>query len=464
MDATPQDDGAPAGRAGPAAWLAQRGGWLTVCGSLILIQTVPLTVGEFRGRQASSSVALSETAPRPSPFVDYRSEQPGVVHRITVRDLPAPYATRSSSNGARIVPRPEHAWPVAPLGFKVELYASGLIGPRVIRSAPNGDLFVAESAGGRISVLRGVSPAGKPERSEVFASGLARPYGIAFYPPGPDPKWVYVGDTAAVVRFAYRNGQMQASGPAQRVAELPEGGSHWTRDLQFSKDGATLFVAVGSASNVDDPDSTPEEAGRADILAFDPNGSHRRIYAWGIRNPSGLAIDPATGQLWCTVNERDGLGDDLVPDYITHVQAGGFYGWPWWYLGAHQDPRHAGKHPELARSAIVPDVLLQPHNASLQIAFYQGKQFPPEYRGHIFAAEHGSWNRSVRTGYEVIRVPVDGDGHASGEYQDFLTGFVVDDQHVWGRPVGIAEAEDGSLLVSDDGSNSIWRVRYQGHS
>jgi len=441
VDPTRRDRVERSGRGRLARW-AIWGAWLAVCASLALLQ------------------GLAQVPAPAKPFTDYRSEQPGTVHRISLRDLPAPYATRSASNGPRIVARPEKAWPLAPLGFQVELYATGLIGPRVIRRAPNGDLFVAESAGGRISVLRGITAAGKPERVEVFAEGLAHPYGMAFYPPGPDPKWVYVGDSSAVVRFAYRSGQLQASGPAQRVAELPEGGGHWTRDLQFSKDGATLYVAVGSASNVDDPDNTPEEKQRADILAFDPDGAHRRVYAWGIRNPSGLAIDPATGQLWCTVNERDGLGDDLVPDYITHVQAGGFYGWPWWYLGAHQDPRHAGKRLDLARSVIVPDVLLQAHNASLQIAFYQGEQFPAEYRGHIFATEHGSWNRSVRTGYEVIRVPVDGGGHASGEYQDFLTGFVVDDQHVWGRPVGIAEAQDGSLMVSDDGSNSVWRVFY----
>jgi glucose/arabinose dehydrogenase len=202
-------------------------------------------------------------------------------------------------------------------------------------------------------------------------------------------------------------------------------------------------------------------AQRADILAVDPDGAHRRVYARGLRNASGLAVD-ANGQLWCVVNERDGLGDNLVPDYITQVKAGGFYGWPWWYIGAHQDPRHQGKHPELAAVTIVPDVLLQPHGAPLQIAFYQGTQFPQEYRGDLFATEHGSWNRSIRTGYEVIRVPIDRGGHAKGEYQDFVTGFVVDDGHVWGRPVGLAQAPDGSLLISDDASNSIWRVSYSG--
>lgn len=408
-----------------------------------------------------AGLCVATVATSAGPFTDYHSEAPGNVHRITAQDLPPPYATRSAGNGPSIVPRPARAWPSVPPGFKVDLYATGLRGPRVIRTAPNGDLFVAESGGGRITVMRGITSEGKAAHTEVFARGLTHPYGIAFYPPGPDPQWVYVGDAAAVVRYAYRNGQLRAEGVPQRIADLPDGGGHWTRDVQFSKDGTTLFVAVGSASNVDDPDTTPEEAERADILAFNPDGSHRRIYAWGIRNPSGLAVDPATGQLWCTVNERDGLGDDLVPDYITHVEQGGFYGWPWWYIGAHQDPRHAGKRAELAQRAIVPDVLLQPHNASLQIAFYEGQQFPSEYRGQIFATQHGSWNRSIRTGYEVIQVAIDRNGRASGEYRDFLTGFVVDDEHVWGRPVGIAEARDGSLMVTDDGSDSVWRVHYQ---
>jgi len=232
-------------------------------------------------------------------------------------------------------------------------------------------------------------------------------------------------DADAVTRFAYRNDDLKASGLAQHVVDLPHGRGHWTRDVVFSRDGKTLFVAVGSGSNVDDPDTTPAERDRADILAFDPDGSHMRVYASGIRNPSGVAIDPRTGRLWCTVNERDGLGDNLVPDYITAVREGGFYGWPWWYMGPHQDPRHLGKHPELRERVIVPDVLLQPHNASLQIAFYQGQQFPDEYHGDIFATEHGSWNKSVRAGYEVIRLPLHPGGKSGGEYQDFLTGFVL---------------------------------------
>jgi glucose/arabinose dehydrogenase len=397
----------------------------------------------------------------PAPFTDFRYETPGSQRKITAADLPAPFATSSASNAPNVVARPADAWPKAPEGFKVNLYAKDLVMPRVVRVAPNGDVFVAESGAGRIRVFRGLKASGAPARSSIFATDLNHPYGIAFYPAGPNPQWVYVGDTDSVVRFAYRRGALKARGPAEHLLELPHGG-HWTRDLSFSSDGKTLLVAVGSASNVDDPDTTPDELHRANILAFDPDGSHMRVYASGIRNPSGLAVDPLSGTLWCTVNERDGLGDNLVPDYVTSVREGGFYGWPWWYIGAHQDPRHAGKHPELQDEVIVPDVLLQPHNASLQITFYEGRQFPQEYRGDIFAAEHGSWNKSVRTGYEVIRIPRHQAASASGEYEDFLTGFVLPNGQAWGRPVGVAAAPDGSLLVSDDGSNSIWRVAYQG--
>jgi glucose/arabinose dehydrogenase len=221
-------------------------------------------------------------------------------------------------------------------------------------------------------------------------------------------------------------------------------------------------VSVGSKSNNDDTDNNPNEHHRACILEMNPDGSGVRVYAWGIRNPVGLAINPRTGVLWTSVNERDRLGDNLVPDYITSVKEGGFYGWPWYYIGGNQDPRHAGKHPELKAKVIVPDVLLQPHFASLQLTFYEGKQFPPEYAGDIFAAEHGSWNRSVRTGYQVIRVPLKQTNKASGEYQDFLTGFVTPAGDVWGRPVGVTVASDGSLLVTDDGFKAVWRVSWVG--
>ena len=411
---------------------------------------------------ASSKNELKDASPN-APFTDYRYEKPGTVRKISVSDLPKPFATQSAENGAEVVSRPENAWPVAPAGFKVELFATGLENPRLLRTAPNGDIFLAESEAGRIRVFRGVTSDGKAEQSAIFANGLKQPYGIAFYPAGSDPQWVYIGNTNEVVRFAYRNGDLKASGGPEHVADLPGGGGHWTRALDFSKDGKKLFVAVGSASNVDDPDTHSGEKDRADILVCDPANCRLSVYAYGIRNAGGgIQVSPQTGELWCSVNERDALGDNLVPDYITHVQEGGFYGWPWWYMGAHQDPRHEGKHPELKDKAIVPDVLLQPHNASLEFMFYEADKFPAEYKGDIFASEHGSWNKATRVGYEVIRIPLHQTGHASGEYEDFLTGFVLPNGQVWGRPVGITLAPDGSLLVSDDGSNSIWRVSYAG--
>jgi len=412
---------------------------------------------------ADEAVTTSLNAPPPkAPFTDFRYEQPGKIRKITLKDLPAPFASTSSGNGPKLVPRPEKAWPLVPEGFKVELYASGLDEPRLIRTAPNGDFFVAESHTGEIRVFRGITAEGKPEQGEIFATGLNRPFGINFYPLGPDPQWVYIGNTDSVVRFPYQNGDLKARGPAEHIADVPGGDGHWTRDIQFTSDGKKMFVSVGSASNIDDPDTTPGEKNRADVLEFNPDGSAMRVYAYGIRNCVGLAVNSKTSELWCSVNERDALGDDLVPDYITHVQEGGFYGWPWWYMGGHQDPRHAGKHPELKEKVITPDVILHPHNASLELTFYDGKQFPAEYQGDIFAAEHGSWNRAIRVGYELIRVPLHQTGHASGEYEDFMTGFVVDNGHVWGRPVGVTVALDGSLLVTDDGSKSIWRVSYTG--
>ena len=428
-------------------------------------------VKSLKSAAPSQSAALpsnykpgATSAPRPSgPFTDFRFEQPGTVRRITAQDLPAPYATDSANNGPDIVSRPPDAWPKAPAGFRVQQYASGLDNPRLLRTAPDGDIFLAESSSGNVRVFRGITDDGKPKQADIFATGLNEPYGIAFYPLGNNPEWVYIGNTNSVVRFPYQNGDLKARGAPQHLVDLPHGGGHWTRDIQFTPDGKKMFVSVGSASNVDDPDTTPEEKNRADILEFNPDGSGMRVYAYGIRNAGGgLAMNPKTGQLWCSVNERDGLGDNLVPDYITHVEDGGFYGWPWWYIGAHQDPRHQGKHPELKDKTIVPDVLLQAHNASLQFTFYNGKQFPSDYQGDIFGSQHGSWNRSVRAGYEVIRVPLHQTGKASGEYEDFITGFVIDNHHVWGRPVGLTVAPDGSLLVSDDGSNSIWRISYTG--
>ena len=417
---------------------------------------------------AKASATHAATAPPPppkaakngSPFIDYRDEKPGTFRKITVADLPQPYATPSAGNGPKVVPRPANAWPQTLPGFKVDVFASNLQGPREIRTAPNGDIFVAEMREGDIKIFRGMTPDGKPQQTSTFISGLDGPFGIAFYPPGPNPQWVYIGNESSLVRIPYQNGDLQSRNKPEKLLDLPSGG-HSTRNVRFSPDGKTMFIAVGSNSNVDDPDTHPEEKHRADILAANPDGTNLRVYAAGIRNPVGLAINPKTGELWCSTNERDALGDNLVPDYITHVQEGGFYGWPYYYMGGNQDPRHKGKHPELKDKVIVPDVLLQPHNASLGITFYDGRQFPAEYQGDLFAAEHGSWNKAVRVGYEVIRVPLHQTGHATGEYEDFVTGFVTPDGNVWGRPVGVTVAPDGSLLVTDDGSNTIWRVSHQ---
>jgi glucose/arabinose dehydrogenase len=406
-------------------------------------------------------VAAQQTLTGQDAFTDYTKEHPGVRRKLTVADLPQPYATQSFTNAAGIVPRPDGVWPQAPAGFKVTQYATGFDNPRLMRLAPNGDIFLAESNSGKIKILRGVGADGKASQVEVFATGLNEPFGINFYPSGPKPQWVYVGNTDSVVRFPYQNGDLTARGPAQTLAQLPAKGGHRTRDVVFTRDGKHMLVSVGSRSNDDDTDNNPAEVHRADVLEFTPEGTFERVYAYGIRNCVGEAIHPTTGELWCSTNERDALGNNLVPDYITHVQEGGFYGWPWFYMGGIQDPRQVGKHPELKAKVIVPDVLLNPHFASLQLQFYEGTQFPSQYHGRAFAAEHGSWNRDPRGGYEVITVPMTG-GKATGEYEDFLTGFVLPDGKVWGRPVGIAVAKDGSLFVSDDGSNTVWHVTYTG--
>jgi glucose/arabinose dehydrogenase len=402
----------------------------------------------------------------PGVFTDFKGEAPGNVHHITAKDLPDPYATKFAAVFSRPVPRGD-AWPKAPDGFKVALYADSLktddgkpLAPRTIITAPNGDFIVASTNTGKILVFHGMTADGKAEQMTTFADGLKLPFGLALYPSGPNPQYLYVGDTDAVLRFPYKNGDTKATGPSETiVSNLPAGPNHFARGVVFSLDGKRMFISVGSHTNVTDIDTDKSEFHRADILVANPDGSDLKIYADGIRNGSGVAVNPKTGELWTSVNERDELGDNLPPDYVTHVQEGGFYGWPWYYTGGHADPRFPGKHPELQSKAIVPDVLLEPHNASLNITFYEGKMFPKQYDGQLFAAEHGSWNRSVRTGYEVIMAPMK-NGHATGEYQDFLTGFVTESGECWGRPVGLAVANDGSLMVTDDGSNSIWRVTY----
>ena len=415
-------------------------------------------------------------------YGDWKADAPGVRRKITAADLPSPFATPAVRETARVIAQPSGAQLSVPSGFSVALFADHLDNPRAIRVAPNGDIFVAESRAGRVRVLRAADGAAKPEQNEVFASGLGQPFGVAFYPPGPDPRFVYVATTMSVVRFPYKNGDLRASGPAETIIpSLAESGAgHWTRDVAFSPDGKRMFIAVGSGSNVaesmgkksvDEAKQWDAEHGlgaawgnetdRADVLVFDPQGQGRRVFASGIRNCVTLAIEPKTSDLWCSTNERDGLGDNLPPDYLTRVREGAFYGWPWYYIGNHEDPRHKDERPDLAGKITVPDVLLQPHSAPLEMVFYEGAMFPADYRGSAFAALHGSWNRHLRTGYKIVRAILK-DGVPTGEYEDFVTGFVTDDGSVWGRPVGVAVAKDGALLFSEDGNGTIWRVAYSG--
>jgi glucose/arabinose dehydrogenase len=352
----------------------------------------------------------------------------------------------------------------------------------VLRVAPNGDVFVAASDAGKILVYRLTPGSATPAQSGVFASGLNEPYGMAFYPAGANPQWLYIANTDGVVRMPYHSGDLKASAAAQTLVEHLPTGHHWTRDIVFAPDGQHFYVSVGSGSNVaQQMGATPrgqgglgawvrdqplgatwgDEARRADILVFDPLGHNERIFATGLRNPSGLTIDPATGGLWTVVNERDELGDNLPFDYATHVTEGAFYGWPWYYIGGHEDPRHLGERPDLQARVTLPDVLFQAHSAPLQIVFYQGDNFPAEYRGDAFVALHGSWNRARRTGYKIVRLLFDKNGKPTGAYEDFMTGFVAGDNAVWGRPVGVAIAQDGALLVCEDGNGTIWRVAHR---
>ncbi len=372
-------------------------------------------------------------------------DTPGERHRIDSGALPKPFETRSAARSPGVVPRPPGATLKVPAGFEATLLLSGLEQPRTLRTAPNGDVFLAETGAGQVRVLRG-------NQASVFAAGLSAPFGIAFWPPGPAPRFVYVAETERVVRYPYTPGELRASGPAQVVVDGIPSGGHSTRDVAFSPDGRRMFVSVGSASNVSDQG----EEGRAEVREYDPEGHGGRPFATGIRNCVGLAMQP-NGALWCAVNERDGLGDDLPPDYVTRVQPAAFYGWPWYYIGAHPDPRHPGKHPELAAHVTLPDVLIQPHSAPLSLTVYPADGAWAGYRGDLFVALHGSWNRSAVTGYKVVRIRLR-DGVPTGEYEDFATGFVTAQNKVWGRPVGVTVAQDGSLLVSEDANGTVWRI------
>jgi glucose/arabinose dehydrogenase len=431
----------------------------------------------FAGNGVCGALAQSGPLVGTAAFGDWRADKPGVSRLIRPEDLPRPGATPSSANSPGIVPRPASAAPQVPAGFKVALFADGLNGPREMRVAPNGDIFVAETDAGQIRVLRAADGAAKPTASRIYAGGLNEPFGIAFFP-SRDPRWVYVASTDRVVRFPYKAGDLKASGrPETVVAELPHGSGHSTRNIVFSNDDKRMLVSVGSESNDGEGMRSPPEglqsfigkhplgaswggeADRAGVLTFDPDGKGASVFATGIRNCVGLAVHPSSGDVYCSTNERDGLGDNLVPDYVTRVREGTFYGWPWFYTGEHEDPRHVGQRPDLRGKITVPDVLLQAHSASLGLTFYNGDAFPAEYRGDGFAAEHGSWNRAKRTGYKVVRIRLK-DGIPTGEYQDFVTGFVVNDTDVWGRPVGVTVAHDGALLVSEDANGTVWRITH----
>jgi glucose/arabinose dehydrogenase len=436
---------------------------------------------------------LGQTLRGAAAFGSWRDDKPGVRRLLTPQDMPP--ISKPTYGLAQVVAMPAGARPQVPNGFSVERVMPDLPNARVIRVAPNGDLFVASSMSNSVHVLRIPAGSATPARHTVFASGsasgLRQPFGIAFYPLGPNPQWVYVANSDGLVRFPYKNGDLTATGKSERlVAGIPTA-HHWARDIAFSPDGKRLYFSVGSGGNValdmfPEPHlvMTPEpriinnmaewlkvrpagaawdtEELRADVLSFDPNGKDMQIVATGLRNCSGMTIQPATGQLWGIVNERDELGDDMPFEYATHIVEGGFYGWPWYYIGGHEDTRPASKRPDLRTRVILGDVFMQAHSAPLQMVFYQGDSFPAEYTGSAFATMHGSWNRANRTGYKVVRLIFDGSGKPTGEYEDFMTGFVVSDSAVWGRPVGVAVAQDGSLFVTEDGNGTIWRVSYRG--
>ena len=432
------------------------------------------TAGFAAGTAGDTGVKTGEAA-----FGDWKSDRPGVRRLIRPQDLPAPFLQQSASNGPDKAQMPRGARPIVPDGFTVELVAAGITSPRAIRVAPNGDLFVADSMTNMVRVFRIPDGSSKPKENSVFASGLHQPYGIAFYPLGPNPEWVYVANSDGLVRFPYKSGDLKATGKPETILEHIPATHHWTRDVAFSADGERMFFSVGSGSNVAlDMGKEPfggleafakshplgatwdTEERRADVLAFNPDGGSEKVYATGLRNCSGMTVQPGTGDLWCVVNERDELGDNVPFEYATHVKEGAFYGWPWYYIGNHQDPRHQGERPDLADKVTVPDVMIQAHSAPLNIAFYDGDDFPAEYKGDAFVTLHGSWNRGTRTGYKVIRLRFK-DGKPTGEYDDFMTGFVISDKEIWGRPVGVAVARDGSLFVSEDGSGTIWRVTHK---
>ncbi|TGE21835.1 sorbosone dehydrogenase family protein [Hymenobacter aquaticus] len=396
-------------------------------------------------------------------------------------DLPEPYATKSSTKRSKVIGWPAGRTPTVPAGFAITEYASGLTSPRWMYVLPNGDVLVAESntvptdtkkkvvaaldldpskslratSANRITLLRDADKDGKPEVRETFLTGLNQPLGMLVV-----GDYFYVANTNGVLRYPYKAGQTKIAGAGQKILDLPAGGynNHWTRNLLANADGSKIYVSVGSGSNVAEHGMDNEKR-RANILEINPDGSGERIYAAGLRNPVGMDWAPGTATLWTAVNERDELGDELVPDYLTSVQPGAFYGWPYAYFGTHEDPRRKGERPDLVQKTLVPDVALGPHTASLGLAFYRQKSFPAKYQNGAFIGQHGSWNKSSFSGYKVVFVPFR-NGKPTGPMEDFVTGFVASeaDKEVYGRPVGVTVLPDGSLLVADDAADRVWRV------
>ena len=425
----------------------------------------------------------------PSGDPDWINDRPGRVHRVDLDSLPEPYQTSSAVNFPSVVARPDGANLMLPDGFTAEVFLDeGLSGPRAMVLAPNGDIFLAETQSGRVRVIRPNALRRAPQTIEIFAQGMLQPLGIAFYPAGDNPEWVYVAETNRVIRYPYQVGDMLARDvPEVIVPQLsPVGGGHYTRDLAFSPDGKYMYVSVGSQSNVAennmDEKSAAEiaaweaekglgatwgtEENRASVMVFEVGNEAAtgRLFANGIRNCVGLTMQPQTGSLWCSVNERDQLGDDLVPDYSTRVTDGSFFGWPWYYMGDNEDPRHAGARPDLVGKITRPDVPYTAHSAAVDLEFYPlapagNSAFPTEYAGDGFAVLHGSWNRAHRTGHKIVRLPME-DGIPTGEYIDFLVGFIDEEGNPWGRPVATQFMDDGSMLLSDDGANVIYRISF----
>ncbi|OUL27980.1 sorbosone dehydrogenase [Nostoc sp. RF31YmG] len=421
------------------------------------------SLDNFTPQPSASSVGLAQNSTQPKNVVRTEPLSPTQI-RINLSNLPAPFATESASKSPEVVRIPQNPVLRVPPGFKVNVFAEGLDAPRWLALTPNGDVLVTETRQNRIRLLGDRNGDGVAEVRQTFASaknGLNIPFGMAFA-----GNSFFLGNTDAVLQFPYTKGQQQLTGTGKKIADLPGGGynQHWTRNVVVSPDGKKLYVSVGSQSNVEE-----ESLPRASVQQMNLDGSQKQTFAYGLRNPVGLDFHPVTKELYATVNERDGIGDDLVPDYFTRLQSGEFYGWPYAYLTPNNlDPRQKtngkSRRPDLVARTRTPDVLFQAHSAALGLQFYDGQKFPEKYRNGAFVAFRGSWNRDRGTGYKVAFIPFDPNGRPQGYYEDFLTGFLLNPSipSTWGRPVGLLVLPDGSLLVTEEANNRIYRIQYTG--